>query len=56
VFSEELAPAIDKNSSYDTAAFNEAVSDAIAGLHEDGTMSSLSMEWFGIDLTQDPTK
>lgn len=56
VFSEELAPAIDKNSSYDTATFVDAVSDAIAGMHADGTLSSLSMQWFGIDLTQDPTK
>lgn len=56
VFSEELAPAIDKNSSFDTASFIEAVSDAIAGMHEDGTMSQLSLQWFGVDLTQDPTK
>jgi polar amino acid transport system substrate-binding protein len=56
VFSEELAPAIDKNSSFDTAAFEEAVSDAIAAMHDDGTLSNFSMEWFGIDLTQDPTQ
>ena len=56
VFSEELAPAIDKNSSYDTASFIEAVSDAIAGMHADGTLSESSLQWLGVDLTQDPTK
>jgi polar amino acid transport system substrate-binding protein len=56
VFSEELAPAIDKNSSYDTASFVEAVSDAIVGMQDDGTLSQLSLKWFGVDLSQDPTK
>ena len=55
VFSEELAPAIDKNSSYDTAAFIAAVSDAVTALHEDGSLSAYSLEWFGVDLTQDPS-
>ena len=54
VFVEELAPAIDKNSSYDTAAFIEAVSNVITGLHANGTLSSSSMEWFEVDLTKDP--
>ncbi len=56
VFSEELAPAIDKNSSYDTESFIAAVSDAVEGMHADGTLSDLSMQWFGVDLTQDPTQ
>ena len=54
VFVEELAPAIDKNSSYDTAAFVDAVSDVIAGLHADGTLSGFSMNWFEVDLSIDP--
>src|SRR3990172_2609962 len=54
VFVEELAPAIDKNSSYDTAAFIDAVSNIIKGLHANGTLSSSSMEWFEVDLTKDP--
>jgi len=54
VFVEELAPAIDKNSSYDTAAFIDAVSNIIEGLHTNGTLSSSSMEWFEVDLTKDP--
>jgi len=54
VFVEELAPAIDKNSSYDTAAFIDAVSNIIKGLHANGTLSSSSMKWFEVDLTKDP--
>ena len=56
VFSEDLAPAIDKSSSLDTASFVAEVSAIIQGLHADGTLSALSLQWFdGIDLTQDPT-
>jgi polar amino acid transport system substrate-binding protein len=54
VFVEELAPAIDKSSSFDTATFEAEVSDIIAGLHADGTLSGFSMQWFEVDLTQDP--
>ncbi|MGD8454977.1 MAG: transporter substrate-binding domain-containing protein [Anaerolineales bacterium] len=54
VFVEELAPAIDKNSSYDTAAFIDAVSNVIKGLHANGTLSGYSMDWFEVDLSKDP--
>ncbi len=55
VFIEELAPSIDKSSSYDTASFISEVSNVIKGLHATGTLSRFSMEWFdGIDLTTDP--
>jgi polar amino acid transport system substrate-binding protein len=55
VFIEELAPAIDKSSSYDTASFISTVSDVLKGLHANGTLSGFSMEWFdGIDLSRDP--
>lgn len=54
VFIEELAPAIDKSSSYDTSNFTSEVSDIIMGLHANGTLSGFSTEWFGVDLTRDP--
>jgi polar amino acid transport system substrate-binding protein len=55
VFIEELAPAIDRSSSYDTASFITEVSDVLKGLHANGTLSGFSMEWFdGIDLSRDP--
>jgi polar amino acid transport system substrate-binding protein len=53
VFKEKNAVAIDKASSFDTAAFLKAVDDAIKAMHADGTLSALSIEWFGSDLTQD---
>jgi polar amino acid transport system substrate-binding protein len=52
VFKEPNAVAIDKASSYDTAAFLKAVDDAIKAMHADGTLSALSLQWFGSDLTQ----
>jgi polar amino acid transport system substrate-binding protein len=54
VFVEELAPAIDKSSSYDIAAFVEEVSNIIRGMHANKTLSGFSMEWFEVDLTVDP--
>jgi polar amino acid transport system substrate-binding protein len=54
VFIEELAPSIDKSSSYDTANFTSEVSDVIMGLHANGTLSRFSMEWFEVDLSRDP--
>ncbi len=55
VFSEDLAPAVDKSSSFDTASFVDEVSTIVKGLHADGTLSALSVQWFEVDLTQDPT-
>lgn len=54
VFVEELAPAIDKSSSYDTASFIDTVSNVLKGLHANGDLSALSMQWFEVDLTKDP--
>ena len=56
VFSENLAVAFDKSASREIASLVEKVSEIIAAMHEDGTLSSLSVEWFGEDLTSDPTK
>lgn len=56
VFSENLAVAFDKSASKDIASLVEKVSEIIGAMHADGTLSSLSEEWFGEDLTSDPTK
>ncbi len=56
VFSENLAVAFDKSASKDVASLVAKVSEVIAGMHADGTLSDLSNEWFGEDLTTDPTK
>jgi polar amino acid transport system substrate-binding protein len=56
VFSENLAVAFDQNAELDNAALVERVSEIIAEMHEDGTLSELSMKWFGEDLTADPSQ
>jgi polar amino acid transport system substrate-binding protein len=56
VFSENLSPATDKSSSFDIASFVAEISSIVEGLHADGTLSALSVQYFEIDMTQDPTK
>ena len=56
VFSEFLAVAIDKAHTLPTATLLKSVDDIIIAMHADGTLSNLSIKWFGADLTQDPTK
>jgi polar amino acid transport system substrate-binding protein len=51
VFAEPLAPAFDKSSALDNTRLVEEVSRIIEEMHEDGTLSSLSMKWYGEDLT-----
>lgn len=56
VFSENLAVAFDRASEKDASSLVAKVGEIIAEMHADGTLSGFSMEWFGEDLTQDPTK
>jgi polar amino acid transport system substrate-binding protein len=56
VFSENLAAAFDKNSTKDHASLVQWAGEIIAEMHDDGTLSELSMQWFETDLTQDPTQ
>ncbi len=51
VFVEYLAAAIDKASSLDPASFLNKVTEIIKGLHSDGTLLSLSKQYYGEDLT-----
>ena len=46
--------AIDKAASADPQAFTDEVSALVEEMHADGTLSDLSTEWFGEDLTQAP--
>lgn len=52
VFSESLAAAFDLSSTLDTASLQAEVDKIVIGLHKDGTLSALSVQWFGEDLTQ----
>ena len=52
VFYEPLAIAIDKSSELDPASFLEAVDRIVGEMHDDGTLTGLSEEWYdGADLT-----
>ncbi len=55
-FSENLAVAFDKASSADPSTLVQAVGQIVADMHEDGTLSAFSNEWFEADLSIDPTK
>jgi polar amino acid transport system substrate-binding protein len=50
VFYEALAVAIDKQSPTHTELLAE-IDRIIGEMHEDGTLSALSEEWFGVDYT-----
>ncbi|MFZ5910971.1 MAG: transporter substrate-binding domain-containing protein [Chloroflexota bacterium] len=56
VFSEDLAPAYDKASTLNSESLRAEVDKIITAMHEDGTLSALSMQWFGEDLTLAPNK
>ena len=52
LFYEPLAVAIDKSSDLDPASLAEAADQIVADMHEDGTLTEMSKEWFdGLDLT-----
>jgi polar amino acid transport system substrate-binding protein len=51
VFYEPLAAAADKDAAADSVPFIERVSEIIQEMHEDGTLTELSMKWYGEDLT-----
>lgn len=55
VFSENLAVAFDPSAPKDIARLRDRVGEIIQEMHDDGTLSEISLEWFGEDLTQDPT-
>lgn len=56
VFSENLAVAFDKSGELDNTSLVERVSEIVAEMHDDGTLSELSMKWFSEDLTMNPTQ
>ncbi len=56
VFSEDLAPAYDKSSTLPTDSLRAEIDEIITGMHSDGSLSALSMKWFGEDITMNPTQ
>lgn len=55
IFVEDLAVAIDKSGPAHAALLYE-IDQIIGTMHEDGTLTALSQEWFEADLTQVPTE
>jgi polar amino acid transport system substrate-binding protein len=51
VFYEPLSVAFDKSAPLDDASLLQKVSDIVDEMHADGTLSDLSMQWFGVDYT-----
>ncbi len=52
LFYEPLGAAIDKSSKLDPTSFVEAVDGIVGVMHDDGTLSEMSKEWYdGLDLT-----
>lgn len=52
VYNEVLAAAFDKSSTLPTDTLRAEVDRIITAMHKDGTLSQLSTQWFGEDLTQ----
>ncbi len=52
VYNEVLAAAFDKTSSLDTTSLRAKVDELFTAMHKDGRLSALSIQWFGLDLTQ----
>jgi polar amino acid transport system substrate-binding protein len=52
IYYEPLAAALDKNAPEDPVPLAEEIGRIIEEMHEDGTLSEFSMEWYGTDLTK----
>ena len=56
VYSEDLAAAFDKSSTLDTTSLRAKLDEIISGMHSDGSLSELSNQWFGMDITTAPNQ
>jgi polar amino acid transport system substrate-binding protein len=52
IYFEQLAAAFDKASTLPTATLRAEVDKIFSAMHEDGRLSELSNQWFGIDYTK----
>jgi len=51
LFYEPLAIAFEKNDPIDNESLFASVSGIVQDMHADGTLSALSVKWYGVDLT-----
>ncbi len=56
VFFEYLSAAVDKKSRHDPVPFVQKVSEIIQQMHQDGTLSELSLLYYGVDYTTEASK
>ena len=56
LYYEPLAVAADRSSELDSQTLVDKISDIIAEMHQDGTLSKLSKKWYGADLTVKATQ
>ncbi len=54
LYLEKLAIAIDKSASLPTATLLEKLNEIVQAMHDDGTLSAYSLEWYGLDLSKAP--
>ena len=54
LYFEPLSVAIDKSSELDPQSLVDRISEIVREMHEDGTLTELSMKWYGSDLTVGP--
>jgi polar amino acid transport system substrate-binding protein len=54
VYSEDLSVAVDKAHTLDPQPLVDELDKAVQAMHSDGTLTRLSTQWFGTDLTQAP--
>jgi polar amino acid transport system substrate-binding protein len=52
VYYEPLSVAVDRNAPLDPTSLVEEIDRIVQEMHEDGTLSELSMKWFGTDLSK----
>jgi polar amino acid transport system substrate-binding protein len=55
LYYEPLAVAFDKEASLDPTSLVDKVSSIVEDMHNDGTLTKLSMKWYGTDLTTQQT-
>ncbi len=51
VFYEPLSVGFDKSADPSSESLHEAVDEIVGEMHEDGTLTAFSEEWYGLDLT-----
>lgn len=53
VFYEPLSVGFDRSADPSAESLSEAVDGLVAEMHSDGTLTSLSEQWYGVDLTKE---